>query len=412
LTVPAGDPGVLLLGSDFKALGVARSLARLGVEVALLDNLPRSAWFSRHVRRRYRWRRPMYGDDFVDFLLGLADRQGMRGWVLMPAQDEVLELIARHHDSLETAYRLVTQAWPVLRWTYDKRLLHEAADDASVDHPLTWYPADETELTEIPFSFPVIIKPANSIQLQYMIGRKAFPAKNREELKERYRFATKILPPDLLMVQEIIDAEANFSVGAFCEEGRMVSAMTARRTRQYPIDYGLSSSFVEAIEVPGLFDPAQRILRRLGVTGMVEVEFIQDRRDGRPKLIDVNPRPWGWHALCIGCGLDFPRMQYEHALGRPAPHVEPRYGRRWIRLLTDVPASLSSIRAGRLTPGDYLSSWRGPTEFSVFDIRDPLPAAGDLGLTVLRTVGAVARRRRLDGLAARPGLVPFEKSAG
>jgi predicted ATP-grasp superfamily ATP-dependent carboligase len=410
--VAAGDPGVLLLGSDFKALGVVRSLARHGVRVALVDNLPRSAWFSRFVTRRYRWRRPMYGDDFVEFLLGLARRERMQGWVLLPAQDEVLELIARHHERLGVAYRLVTQPWPTLRWAYDKRLLHEAADDAAVDRPRTWYPADEGELGRMPLSFPVIIKPADSILMQYSIGRKAMPAKDHAELLERYRFAAKIVAPDLIMVQEIVDAEAQYSVAAFSEEGRLISAMTARRTRQYPIDYGLSSSFVEAIEVPGLIEPAQRILRRLGVTGMVEVEFIQDRRDSKPKLIDVNPRPWGWHALCIGCGLDFPRMQYEHVLGRPVAHVEPRYGRRWIRVLTDVPAGLQSIRTGALSPRAYLSSLRGPTVFSVFDVRDPVPAGGDLAMALLRTMNSVARRRTLNGLAARPGLAPLEKSAG
>lgn len=412
MTLSQQDPGVLLLGSDFKALGVVRSLARLGVRVALVDNLPRSAWFSRFVTRKYRWRRPMFGEDFLDFLLHLAGRDQMQGWVLMPAQDEVLELIARHHDELAPTYRLVTQAWPTLRWTYDKRLLHEAADDASVEHPRTWYPLDENDLAQMEISFPVIVKPANSIQMQYSIGRKALPARDRQDLLERYRFAARIIPRDQIMVQEIVDAEAQYSVAAFSENGRVVAAMTARRTRQFPIDYGLSSSFVEALEVPGLIEPAERILRRLRLTGMVEVEFIKDRRDGRPKLVDVNPRPWGWHALCIACGLDFPRMQYEHALGRPLPSVEPRYGRRWIRVLTDVPAGLQSMFAGTVSPREYVASLRGTTGFSVFDLRDPLPVAGDLAMALLRTARGVVRRRSVAGLAARPGLVPIEKSAG
>ena len=35
--------GVVLLGSDFKALAVARSLGRRGVPICLIDNIPRSA---------------------------------------------------------------------------------------------------------------------------------------------------------------------------------------------------------------------------------------------------------------------------------------------------------------------------------------------------------------------------------
>jgi predicted ATP-grasp superfamily ATP-dependent carboligase len=189
--------------------------------------------------------------------------------------------------------------------------------------------------------------------------------------------------------------------------------MTARRSRQYPIDFGLGSSFVEAIDVPGLIEPASRVLARLGVSGMVEVEFIQDRRDGRLKLLDVNPRPWGWHTLCMACGLDFPAMQYDHSLGRPVPRLTPTYGSRWIRLLTDVPAGWSYIKAGAMTPAAYIRSlFAGRTVGSVFDLRDPLPAAGDLAVAVSRVTKALVRRQGLGGAAAGAGSARLEKLGG
>src|SRR5947209_1045321 len=45
-------PGVIVLGSDFKALGVVRSLGRRGIPSVIIDTLPRSAWFSRYVTKR------------------------------------------------------------------------------------------------------------------------------------------------------------------------------------------------------------------------------------------------------------------------------------------------------------------------------------------------------------------------
>jgi D-aspartate ligase len=81
-------------------------------------------------------------------------------------------------------------------------------------------------------------------------------------------------------------------------------SMTAKRLRQYPIDYGLSSSLVEAVEVPGLLEPAQKLLGYMGVSGMVEVEFKYDQRDEQYKLLDINTRPWGWHTLCMACGIE------------------------------------------------------------------------------------------------------------
>jgi predicted ATP-grasp superfamily ATP-dependent carboligase len=400
---------VLLLGSDFKALGVARSLGRRGVRVAIVDNLPRSAWFSRYVARRFRWDESMSSVGLPDFLLEIAGR-GAEGWVLWPAQDDALELVARNSKRLAKAYELITPPWEVLRQAHDKRLLHEAAEEVDVQHPRTWYPPSEGSLQMLQVEFPAIIKPTVSIDLQHALGRKALPVRDMNQLLEGYRLAAGIVPADHLMVQEIIPVGAQHSVAAFVVDGQVVSAMTARRTRQYPIDYGLSSTFVEAIEVAGLIEPASRILGRLGLSGMVEVEFIQDRRDGRPKLLDVNPRPWGWHTLCIACGLDFPAMQYAHALGRPVPRLAPRYGPRWIRLLTDVPAGWSYIKAGAMTPGAYFRSlFAGRTVGSVFDLTDPAPAAGDLAVAMSRVTKALVRRQGLGG-APDGAAVSFRRS--
>jgi predicted ATP-grasp superfamily ATP-dependent carboligase len=399
------EPGVVLLGSDFKALGVARSLGRRGVRVAVVDNLPRSAWFSRYVNQRFRWHESMGSAAMPSFLADLAAAAGIEGFVLWPMQDDALEIVARNRELLSSVFHLITPRWDVLEQAHDKRLLHAAADEIGVAHPRTWYPPDELSLDGLNVAFPAIVKPTVSVDMQYAIGRKALHARDMDELVRSYRIAAAVMPADHIMVQEIIPGESQYSVGAFAEGGRIVSAMTARRTRQYPIDYGLGSSFVEAIEVPGLIDPASRILARLGLCGMVEVEFIQDRRDGLPKLLDVNPRPWGWHTLCVACGLDFPAMQYDHSLGRPVPRLAPRYGPRWIRLLTDVPAGWSYVQAGAMTPGAYVRSlFAGRTVGSVFALRDPLPAAGDLAVALSRVAKAVVRRQGLDGAAAGAGM--------
>jgi len=405
-------PGALVLGSDFKSLGVVRSLGRRGIPCAVVDSLPRSAWFSRYVARRFRWRGHLCGPAFLDFLLELAVREDLTGWVLIPGQDEALELVAQNSDRLSHAYRLVTQPWELLRWAHDKRLLNLAADEVCLPHPHTWYPGNEDELQQLDVLFPAIIKPASSIDLQYRLGRKALPALDRDELAASYRVAARVVPPEQIMVQEIVPADGQYSVAAFCVDGRIASAMTARRTRQFPIDYGLGSSFVEAVEVPGLIAKAEKLLFRLRISGMVEVEFIRDSRDGEHKLLDVNPRPWGWHTLCIAGGLDFPFMTYELAFGRLPAAVLPAYGLRWIRLLTDAPAGLQSIRAGILTPGAYVHSLWGRNVFSVFDLRDPMPSVGDLAVVLCRVLQRAANRRTLPELSAGRGPIRGEKVAG
>jgi predicted ATP-grasp superfamily ATP-dependent carboligase len=131
---------------------------------------------------------------------------------------------------------------------------------------------------------------------------------------------------------------------------------------------------------------------RLQLTGMLEVEFKRDPRDGLDKFLDLNLRAWGWHTLCIACGLDFPYAQYRHALGEVIHFSTPRYGRRWRRLITDIPAGIQEVRQGWSTPSEYLRSFLDPSVSSVLDWRDPLPALGDLVVCARRALGGGRRR--------------------
>ncbi len=387
-------PGVVVLGSDFKALGVVRSLGRRGIPTIIIDNIPRSAWFSRYVTKCIKWHGPMDDTTFLHFLLSIGKELHLVQWVLFPTQDEVVEFVARNINHLASFYQLVTQEWDVLRWAQDKRLTYRMAEEMNIPYPKTWYPMSEDDLRTMEMTFPVIIKPAISIHLQHAIRLKALPASTHEELLKQYRLATDIISPDEIMVQEIIpgDGRTQYSVGSFCKEGHIVSSITARRTRQYPIDYGLSSSFVEAIQVPDVIELSERLLHYMKVSGMVEVEFKQDPRDKQYKLLDINVRPWGWHTLCIACGLDFPYIQYCDILGQAPISITPRYGFHWVRLLTDIPAGVQEVRAGITTPWAYVRSLLGNTVFSVFDWRDPLPVFGDLAVAFSRALKGFHRK--------------------
>ncbi|HYU75244.1 MAG TPA: hypothetical protein VEL31_21455, partial [Ktedonobacteraceae bacterium] len=114
-------PGVVLLGSDFKALGVARSLGQRGIPSVVVDNMPRSAWFSRYVVKRFRWHSQMDDTAFLSFLLNIGKKHHLEQWVLFPMQDEVVQLVACNTQQLAQIYTLVTQEWDIVQWANDKR---------------------------------------------------------------------------------------------------------------------------------------------------------------------------------------------------------------------------------------------------------------------------------------------------
>jgi predicted ATP-grasp superfamily ATP-dependent carboligase len=325
--------------------------------------------------------------ELVDFLLRLADDHGYRGWMLFPMQDDAVELVSHHTTALQHGFVLTTPAWPILRRVHDKRLAHEVADRVGVSRPRTFYPADAADLARLDIEYPVIIKPTISISMQRALNRKVLVARGDAELAVQYEIAASAMPADLLMVQELIpgNGQTQFSVAAFSANGEMLTAMSARRTRQFPYDFGRSSSFVEMVDRPDLLELTARLLRDAGISGMLEVEFKHDFRDGLDKVLDINVRPWGWHHLCIAAGVDFPYLQYCWAMGEPLPQIVQRDGYAWRRLLTDVPAGIQEIRAGIITPAAYLHSfYRRRTAGSVWDLSDPLPALADPAVTLMR----------------------------
>jgi predicted ATP-grasp superfamily ATP-dependent carboligase len=205
---------------------------------------------------------------------------------------------------------------------------------------------------------------------------------NREQLLARYREACELIPPELILVQELIPGggEAQFSYAALCRDGKPIVSLTARRTRQYPIDFGYSSSFVETLDVPEIVAPSRRLLAAIRYTGLVEVEYKFDARTGLYKLLDINPRLWTWSPLGKLAGTDFPYLLWRMMMNKEVGEQTARAGVRWMRMTTDLPAAIHEMLRGRLSLGAYLRSFRSPLQFSVMAADDPLPGLLDLPL--------------------------------
>jgi predicted ATP-grasp superfamily ATP-dependent carboligase len=163
------------------------------------------------------------------------------------------------------------------------------------------------------------------------------------------------------------------------------------------MDFGRASTFVETIDDPEVEASAERVLASLRFTGIVEVEFKRDPRDRELKLLDVNPRAWGWHSLGRAAGVDFPYLLWRMLSGEELPRIRGRAGVRWVRALTDLPTVLGEIRAGRLSVGAYLRSLRAPLEFAILAADDPLPALVEVPAAL-----ALAWRRRTARSAEPP----------
>src|SRR5713101_432182 len=380
--------GALVLGGNLNGLTIARSLGRRGVPVwiATTPNI-KLASCSRYTRKTLPWPDGEPGGQ-VEYLLRVAERYGLDQWVLFPTSDESAALLSKSHAALSRRFRVSTPTWDVLRWAYDKRLTYQIASNEQVDYPLTFYAATEEDLEAVACTFPAILKPATHASVNRFTAEKAWRVTNRQELLARYREARELIPPDLILIQEMIPGggESQFSYAALCYKGEPIASLTARRTRQYPIDFGYSSSFVETLDVPEIVAPSERLLTAIRYTGIVEVEYKFDVRDGRYKLLDINPRLWTWSPLGGRAGMDFPYLLWKMMQGMPVAQQTAPAGVRWVRMSTDVPAAFQEMLRGRLNLRSYLRSLRGPLQFALITADDPLPGLMDLPIFAFKHI--------------------------
>ena len=238
--LPDQHTGAVVIGSDYRGLGIVRSLGRRGIPVWVLSDGHLLAAVSRYAQHQLPWPVDHGEQRRLEYLLALGRRHALRGWTLFPTGDETAAFLARQYTRLSGQFRLTTCPWEVLRWAYDKRLSYQLADELGLPVPWTAYPTSEDEVAGLDCPWPVILKPAIKTTSNPFTVAKAWRVNDRRALLARYAEARVLVASPLIMVQELIPGggETQFSYAALCQDGRVIAHIVARRTRQYPMDFG------------------------------------------------------------------------------------------------------------------------------------------------------------------------------
>jgi D-aspartate ligase len=374
--------GAIVVGGDFHGLGIIRSLGRQGVPVCVVDDEYSIGRFSKYSTLSVRARPLRKEEDTIAFFLDMGRRMNLKGWVLFPTRDELVAAFSRHKEALSEYFRVPTPEWDTVKWAWNKWNTYCLAEKLGIPIPKTWCPRSLEDIDKIDANFPLGVKPAVKEDFFYATKAKAWRANNRQELKALFQRASRHVGSNEVLVQEIIpgDGSTQFSCCMFFKDGKAIGSMAAQRLRQHPPEFGRAATFVESIELPEIEEPTVRFLKAINYYGLVEVEYKLDARDGKYKLLDVNARTWGFHALGPSAGVDFPYLLYADQVGEPVEVCHGRPGVGWIRMVTDLPTSLGAILTGRLDLSSYMGSLKTFSVESVFSQEDVLPTLVEIAL--------------------------------
>jgi D-aspartate ligase len=374
--------GALVVGGEHPGLGVARSLGRRGIPVCVVDDQQSISRFSRYVKNFVRVDDLRDERKAVDAVLDVGRRLNLRNWVLYPTRDETVAAFSRYRAELAEFFRVTTPDWNSTQWAWNKKQTYELAEQLGIPCPQTFNVRGPDELDALEQYLPLAIKPAVKENFFYATGAKAWRVETMEELRTMYAQAAAQIRAEEILLQQIIPGDGRYQVSycAFFRDGKPHGTLLARRSRQHPREFGRSATYVETIDLPEIEELSERFLRAIDYYGLAEVEFKQDPRDGKYKLLDVNARTWGFHSLGFPAGVDFPYLLFADQMGLPPEDCRGTAGMGWLRWITDVPTAFTDLLGGHLSFGTYWKSLRQTRIESVFSKEDPLPSVMEIAL--------------------------------
>lgn len=365
------QPGAVIIEGHVQGLANARLLGKAGIPVVVVDSSPCVASHSRHCQRFYHC--PDFASDaFAEFLLNLAETESLQNWILLPSNDHAVHTIARHKPRLSEHYRIITEDLAVIDQIYNKRELLSLALELGLPVPESVFPVAENPL-RLELRYPVIIKGNNGLSFYKRYRQKAVIANSDRELAEVWNDPLTGIDPSEYFIQEVIPpGHKTVSVTVFAVEGTVCSHWMGVKLREHPVTFG-TATCCRSVFDREMLDLSKQLIEKLGYTGVCEVEWLRDPRDGKPKLIEINARTWLWVGLAAKCGINYPLMIHSYLTNSTIPHaIEYPAGKTWINLYTDLIYSIKGILGGFNTPADVLRSYRSFTE-ACWDWRDPLP---------------------------------------
>lgn len=385
-----GPLRAMLLGGAHGTVALARSLKAAGLEVWLLTDETNIACFSRAVPRVIRWCGAGH-PQAAKALEEIADANGLRSCILIPGGDPEVRMVAQAHERLSSRFVVLIPEWSQLRSVCDKALLYRRAASLGLGAPRV-YAAQVADASRLPY--PLVLKPAMRLQRNRFTDAKAWQVDHWTQFGALYQAAGDLAGSGNVIVQEFIPGggENQLSYAGLWNRGEPVVGFTARRLRQYPVDFGYTSTYVETARLDDVSLAAETLLRSIRHHGLVEVEFKRDPRDGSLKLLDVNPRPWSWLSLAAAAGIDLGAAIACIASGRPVPDMRARDGAAWIFVLRDLVAFVQ-LHGGVAAVPRWAASWRRARAFAAFAWTDPFPGIVDLPLTLIRVLGRRCKAR-------------------
>lgn len=308
---------VLLLGSDANAYYMARCFHELYHKKVDLMNY-RLIAVTEHSRIINFIETPEFknGDLFVSTLNEYAQKSSFEKILLIATSDKYVRLVVENKEKLDTKF---SHNYPTLDIVNNLLLKDNFytlyKDELPIPKTLIYSCAQKGEIKN-DFEYPIILKPGNGVAYNahpFEGAKKVYKIFSFEELKRIVLMIIQSGYNDNLIIQEYIPGDDTclydmvFYVGSD-KKARLATFAEIGLQERTPTGVGNCTVLVNGFDERGykedLVYKMKEFLEHIGYQGFCEFDFKYDSRDGRYKVLEINPRQARSSYYLSACGYN------------------------------------------------------------------------------------------------------------
>ena len=370
-------------------VGIARSLGRLGVPVyAIVEDRYTPLAMCRHLTGIF-VDRSKEANGLLRCVSAIGERI-QRPTILLPTDDNGAVFIAEHAKALSQWFLFPHLPTGLPRQLADKLSLYSLCRRVGVPCPEHALPTSIDQVHEFieRSTFPVAVKAAEHSRLLNN-GYSSVIMQSPDELLALCGSAECFRRPNMIF-QEYIPGESWIFHGYRNPATNCFVGFTGKKLRSYPPLAGPTTLGI-SIQNDLLSSQAEAMLKTIGYSGIVDIDYRRDERDGLYKILDFNPRVGANFRMFEDYeGLDVVRALHLDLTGRTVPRSPMIEGRTFIVEIHDMFASRALRRRG-LTIQTWRQSLAQRRELAWWSWDDPLPFLMMGARLLLRVAGRAVR---------------------
>ena len=286
--------------------------------------------------------------------------------VVVPCVDFSAAILSRNKIEFSEYAKVVSNDWDVYQIAANKEKTMEVCMGNNIPAPITLlnvHSLADVEKSDI--QFPIIIKPKTGYGA---IGLKKM--NSIEDLKSIFNERENTMC-QYVFQEYIPQTMFQYECAMFVDNNNEVkTGVVFSKNRWFPVEGG-SSTLNITVDRPDIIESCKRLLQTINWRGAADIDLIDDPRDGKAKIMEINPRVSGSVKIVFEAGVDQARQMLELVSGDTvSEQTEYRIGQRLRCSQSDLLWFIKSPNRFKSKP-----SWFSikNTKDQIFYLDDPLP---------------------------------------